>query len=195
MNAIPGLDFQHLTAAQAREIRDTVQDVFLRSYVDAIAAGDPFEAPDEFMGRFDAYTDPGRSGDFEYVLARINGKPAGQTWGWPLLPNSTWWPALRLDDPAIDRAEFTAETGSRTFALSEIMVCAEYAGQGLARAMQDELLGGRTEQRATLLVDPVNDRAYARYLRWGWMKVGTLRPHWPDAPNFDVLMRDLRRAE
>ncbi|MFB8004905.1 GNAT family N-acetyltransferase [Nocardia sp. NPDC056000] len=192
MNAISRLDFQHLTAAEARQIRDTVRDVFQRSYVEAIASGDPFEAPDEFMGRFDAYTDPARSGDFEYVLARVDGKPAGQTWGWPLLPNTAWWPALVLDDPKVDRNGFIEETGNRTFALSEIMVCTEFTGRGLARAMQDELLGGRPEQRATLLVDPANDRAYARYLRWGWGKVGTLRPHWPDAPNFDVLIRELR---
>ncbi|WP_334026338.1 hypothetical protein [Nocardia terpenica] len=38
---------------------------------------------------------------------------------------------LQLDDPDIDFEEFTAEDGLRTFALSEIMVCSDYAGQGV----------------------------------------------------------------
>lgn len=187
--SFPGLEFQHFTASQARRHRDLVEDVFRRSYVEAIESGDPFESPAAFMERFDAYTAPSRSSGFVLVLAHVDGKPAGQTWGWPLVPGSAWWQHLVLDDG--DLAEFTAETGRRTFALSEIMVCAEYAGRGLARRLHDELLGSRTESRATLLVDPANQRAYGRYLSWGWQRVGTLRPSWDDAPEFDVLLRDL----
>ncbi|WP_280421152.1 GNAT family N-acetyltransferase [Nocardia carnea] len=183
------MTFEHYTAAQARDIRDTVEDIYRRSYVDAIASGDPFDSPAEFMRRFDAYTHPDRSRGFELVVATVDGAPAGQSWGWPLQPGAAWWGGLQLDDGELE--EFTAETGSRTFALSEIMVCSEHAGQGLARALHDELLGGRPEQRATLLVEPDNDRAYARYRKWGWSRVGSLRPGWEDAPTFDVLIRDL----
>ncbi|MGX1811020.1 GNAT family N-acetyltransferase [Nocardia sp. NPDC055321] len=186
-----GLRFQHLTAARAREQSETVEDVFRRSYVEAIDAGDPFEAPAEFMRRFDAYTNPTRAGDFELVFAYLDGKAVGQTWGWPLVPDTVWWRISRLEIADDDLAAFITETGDRTFALSEIMVCSEYAGRGIARALQDELLGGRGEQRATLLVDPQNARAYERYSRWGWRKVGTMRPDWPDAPTFDVLVRSL----
>ncbi|WP_327145388.1 GNAT family N-acetyltransferase [Nocardia sp. NBC_01327] len=186
-----GLSFQRLTASQAREQRETVEDVFRRSYVEAIDAGDLFEAPAEFMHRFGAYTSPTRAGDFELVFAYLDGKPVGQTWGWPLLPDTIWWQISRLDIADTDLAAFTHETGNRTFALSEIMVCNEYAGRGIARALQDELLNGRREQRATLLVDPQNSRAYNRYSRWGWRRVGTMRPDWPDAPTFDVLVRSL----
>lgn len=109
--------------------------------------------------------------------------------GWPLQHDAAWWDALVLDEG--DPAEFTAETGARTFALSEIMVSAEHTGQGLARALHDELLRGRTEQRATLLVNPDNERAYARYRKWGWYRVGRQRPSWEGSPVFDVLMREL----
>jgi hypothetical protein len=71
------------------------------------------------------------------------------------------------------------------------MVCVEYTGRGLAHALHDKLLAGRTEQRATLLVNPGNESAYARYRKWGWCRVGWQRPDWDDAPRFDVLMRDL----
>ncbi|MBF6135896.1 GNAT family N-acetyltransferase [Nocardia otitidiscaviarum] len=190
---IEGLAFRHCSATQARELRDVVEDIYRRSYVDAIASGDPFDSPTEFMHRFDAYTDPGRGSGFELVMATVHGETAGQTWGWPLPPNTRWWEGLTLDEGDIDA--FTVEDGARTFALSEIMVCQEYTGHGLARRLHDELLGSRSEQRATLLVEPDNTRAYAAYRKWGWRKVGSLRPHWPDAPQFDVLLYPLTPSE
>ncbi|WP_067653059.1 GNAT family N-acetyltransferase [Nocardia harenae] len=182
-------EYARYDAAGARRIRGTVQDVYERAYADAIASGEPFEQPDAFMGRFDAYTDPSRAGEFELVIRSDGGVPVGQAWGWALSERSGWWGGLTLDNG--DLGSFTAEDGARTFALSEIMVAKEHAGRGLARGLHDELLRGRGESRATLLVDPVNDRAYDRYRRWGWRRVGTLRPSWPDAPTFDVLILPL----
>ncbi|WP_039799651.1 GNAT family N-acetyltransferase [Nocardia araoensis] len=186
------INFQRYPVAQARALRDEVETIFRDSYVDAIESGDEFESPEAFMHRFDAYTDPDRPGAFELVIARLDGEPCGQAWGWPLTAKTRWWDGLELDQG--DQASFTAENGSRTFALSEIMVRKQFTGKGIARALHDELLEGRSEQRATLLVRPDNHRAYDNYRRWGWHRVGTLRPDWPDAPRFDVLMRDLRQA-
>lgn len=181
------LTFQRYTAIEARRIRGTVEQVYRRSYVDAIATDQPFSAPTEFMHRFLAYTAPGNG--FEMVVARVDGEAVGQAWGWPLTAESKWWNNLHLDEGS--REDFTAEDGARTFALSEIMVRADFTGRGIARALHDQLLDSRNEQRATLLVDPDNTRAYDTYLRWGWHRVGTLRPSWPDAPQFDVLIREL----
>jgi ribosomal protein S18 acetylase RimI-like enzyme len=186
-----GLTLEHHTAAEARELRATVEDIYRRSYVDAIASGHLFDSPTEFMTRFDAYTSPARSSGFAYILARIGDVPVGQIWGWPVVSGSRTWEGLHLETGE-DAAAFTAEDGTRTFALSEIMVCAEHAGRGIARALHDELLRSRPERRGTLLVEADNERAYGRYLQWGWRKVGWLRPNWPDAPRFDVLIRDLR---
>ncbi|MFC9893766.1 GNAT family N-acetyltransferase [Nocardia sp. NPDC127579] len=186
----PAIEFHHYTAAQAREQRRTVEDIYRASYIDAIESGDEFETPDAFMHRFDAYTDPDRGDGFELVVAVIDGKPCGQTWGWPLQKSTAWWGGLSLDDG--DPAEFTEEDGARTFALSEIMVRSADTGKGVARALHSELLDGRPEQRATLLVRPTNTRAYQTYLRWGWHRSGSLLPSWPDAPTFDVLIRELR---
>ncbi|MEV6324246.1 GNAT family N-acetyltransferase [Nocardia sp. NPDC051787] len=186
---IEGIDFQHYTAAQARQLREEVERIFRDSYVDAIESGEEFESPEAFMHRFDAYTDPARAGAFELVIARIDGEPCGQAWGWPLTAKTGWWSGLQLDEG--DQTEFTAENGSRTFALSEIMVRKPFTGRGIARALHDELLAARPEQRATLLVRPDNQGAYDNYRRWGWYRVSVLRPSWPDAPQFDVLMREL----
>ncbi|WP_063066425.1 GNAT family N-acetyltransferase [Nocardia violaceofusca] len=187
--SIDGLTFQHYTAAEARGARGQVEQIFRDSYTDAIESGEGFEAPDAFLNRFDTYTDPTRGQGFDLVIARIGDEPVGQAWGWPLKPDTRWWSGLELD--AGDLVTFTAENGNRTFALSEIMVRKKFTGRGIARALHDELLSARPEQRATLLVRPDNDRAYRRYMRWGWSRVGTLRPTWPDAPKFDVLIRQI----
>ena len=124
-----------------------------------------------------------------YVIASLNGEPVGQTWGWPLDQERAagWWNGL-VEEP---EPEFTVEDGKRTFALSEIMIRRPYTGQHFAHALHDELLNGRHETRATLLVNPTNETAYRIYLRWGWHKTAQLRPAWPDAPMFDVLMLPL----
>lgn len=183
--SIDGLTFQHYAAAEARAVRDQVEQIFRDSYIDAIESGEEFEAPEAFMHRFDTYTDPSRTG-FELVMARTADEPVGQAWGWPLGGNSKWWSGLQLDEG--DAEAFTYETGSRTFALSELMVRKKFTGKGIARSLHDELLHNRAEARATLLVRPDNTRAYETYLRWGWKKVGALRPDWPSAPRFDVLI-------
>lgn len=71
------------------------------------------------------------------------------------------------------------------------MVRASFTGRGIARALHDQLLRERSEARATLLVRPGNTTAYRAYLRWGWTKATELRPPWPDAPLFDVLILPL----
>jgi ribosomal protein S18 acetylase RimI-like enzyme len=188
--SVEGLTFRRFDAVQARAVADAVEDIYRHSYVDAIASGDPFDAPETFMMRFRSYTSRDDSG-FAMIHALVEGQPVGQIWGWPLPPKAAFWGGLALDDATEDMEAFTAETGHRTFGLSEIMVKADYAGHGVAWALHDELFRDRPEQRAGLLVESDNTRAYERYRAWGWNRVGKLRPNWPDAPLFDVLIRDL----
>jgi GNAT superfamily N-acetyltransferase len=181
------VSFRRYRAEEARAIRAQVEDVYRSSYARAIASGDPFDSVDAFMLRFDSYTS---SQVFDLVVAYDGPQGVGQTWGWPLGPAATttgWWSGL-LAEP---EAGFTSEDGKRTFALSEIMVKAEYTGQGIAHALHDELLSHREEQRATLLVEPDNTTARRAYLHWGWAQVGQLRPRWEHAPLFDVLILQL----
>jgi GNAT superfamily N-acetyltransferase len=180
----PDLTFRRYGPDEARAIRATVEMIYRDSYTEAIERGDPFDSPDAFMHRFDAYTQ-GRA--FDLVVAYADSEPAGQTWGWPLSPGSKWWDGLDHEpEPG-----FTAEDGQRTFALSEIMVRQRWTGRGVAHALHDELLGARHEKRATLLVEPDNPVAYRAYTAWGWRKAGQLRPAWPDAPLLDVLILPL----
>jgi len=176
--------FRRYDADRARAIRSDIELVYRGSYGDAIASGDPFDSVDAFMRRFDAYTS---APVFDLVVAYQEGRPVGQTWGWPLGRSTGWWSGL-LSEPETD---FTVEDGARTFALSEIMVCAGCVGQGIAHALHDELLGARPERRATLLVEPDNTNARRAYLHWGWRHVAQLRPGWDHAPLFDVLVLPL----
>lgn len=180
----PGLELRRLSADEACQARSTAELVYADAYATLIASGDPFESLDASMARFDSYV---ANPLLDLVMAYQDGEPVGQIWGWPLASGSRWWEGL-TSEPEPD---FTTEDGTRTFGLSEIMVRQRWTGRGIAHALHDELLAGRHEQRASLLVDPHNSTAYRAYLRWGWQKVSQLRPHLPGAPLFDVLILPL----
>ena len=178
------LVFRRYGPEDARAVRGTVEKIYRDSYSEQ-QQEDPFSSGGRWMSRFDAYTTaPG----FELVIAYTDdGEAVGQAWGWPLGAESKWWAGLAAEpEPG-----FTREDGMRTFALSEIMVRRPCTGQGIAHALHDELLHGRSEQRAALLVRPANTFAYRAYSRWGWRPVAQLRPDWPNAPLFDVLILPL----
>jgi len=181
------LEFRRLDAAAAREARGVVEAVFRDAFWEDLEAGDPFDTPEAFMGRFDAYAS---NPLLDLVIAFEAGEAVGAAWGWPLGEGSRWWDGLESEpEPG-----FTAEDGTKTFAFSEIMVVRGYTGRGVAHGLHDELLRGRPERRATLLAEPENVNAYRAYVRWGWRAVAKLRPPWPDAPVFDVLMLPLPLA-
>lgn len=177
--------FRRYNADDARQLRDVVETIYARSYVEAIASGDPFDSVEAFMHRFDSYA---ANPSFDLVVAYQDDEAIGQAWGWPLGEHTKWWDGLLTELPDPD---FTRETGSRTFALSEIMVSQENTGKGVAHNLHDYLLSQRSELRATLLVEPDNTRAYRAYLRWGWRKIGQLRPGWENSPTWDALVLDL----
>ena len=181
----PALEFRRYGAEAARAARDIVEEIYRDAYAEVIASGEPFDSTEAFMDRFESYTGRGRG--FDLVIAFAGGEPAGQAFGWPLAAGTAWWDGIdREPEPG-----FTEEDGKRTFAFSEIMVRHRWTGRGIAHALHDELLRGRDEKRATLLVEPDNETAYRAYLRWGWRKAGQLRPAWPGAPLFDVLILPL----
>jgi GNAT superfamily N-acetyltransferase len=183
---VPGLVFRRYNAAGARTIRPGVESIFKDAYSEVISSDNPFDSTEAFMQRFDAYTS---RGGFDLVVGYDRDLPVGQAFGWALdeRASARWWAGLTSEpEPG-----FAKEDGKRTFALSEIMVCSKWTGQGIGHALHDQLLSARHEQRAALLVEPDNDTAYRAYLRWGWHKVAQLRPRWLGAPLFDVLILPL----
>lgn len=155
-------------------------------HVDARAEliGQPFYSAERFGERLDAYAaDPG----FDLVTGHVGDTLVGYAFGGPLSAHTRWWAGLR------DAADLgvTRETGSRTFAFREFVMRKAYQRRGYGHQLHDVLLGGRPEERATLLVQGDNP-ARALYLRWGWRVAGQVQP-FPDSPVFDALLRDLRR--
>jgi hypothetical protein len=176
--------FRHYHGEGAQALRETVALVHRESYFSEIASGKPFNQPEPYMQRFDAYA--ARPG-YRHVICYIDHESVGQAWGWPI---------ERPTDPASWQIagfglEPVDEAARRTFVLSEIMVRQAWIGRGIAHALHDELLLPCTEKLAELFVSPANTRAYRAYLKWGWLKVTQVRPDLPDAPVFDVLVLPL----
>jgi GNAT superfamily N-acetyltransferase len=161
---------------------DTLICVYAEIY--AHKADDPFYSVERFADRFRAHISrPG----YELVTAYLNGTLVGYAYGVPLAPQTRWWQGLREPLPEA----MLTETGDRTFALNEIMVREPWRRRGVATRLHDELMAGRDEERATLLVEPSNAPAKSAYLRWGWRVIGQLQP-FPDSPVYDSMLLDLQ---
>ena len=112
-----------------------------------------------------------RQPGFALAEARHGGYLVGYASGMPLRPSTSWWRDLTTPLPP----EVTAEHPGRTFALTELLVRASWRRQGIGRDLHELLLGGRTEERATLTVPPGAGAAQAAFRSWGWRKVARAR--------------------
>ncbi len=89
----------------------------------------PFNSVERFDERLAGYAS--RDG-WEVVIAYQADEPAGYIFGSPLMRGSLWWSSMRQPQPD----EFTQETGSRTFAVQEVLVREAFrstAGAGTSR--------------------------------------------------------------
>lgn len=164
-------------------LRDEIVDVHADARADLL--DQPFYSRKRFAERLDAYAADLR---FDLVGGYVDNVLVGFAFGSPLPERTRWWAGLVGDpDPELIR-----ETGTRTFAFREIVVRAAHQRRGNGHRLHDQLLGGRPEQRATLLVRRDNP-ARDLYLRWGWWVVGQVQP-FPDSPLFDAMLRRLRSA-
>jgi hypothetical protein len=161
------ITFRRYDAASARQIRAVVEAVYVGSYVDAIASGDPFDSVEAFMHRFDAYTS--RS-SFDSVVAYQGDEAVGQTWGWPLDERATttgWWVGL-LEEPEVG---FTWEDGRRLSLFQKLWFFEIGPGRALRmRCMTSSCSVGRSSappclsSRTTLV--PVGRTSIGDGARW-----------------------------
>jgi hypothetical protein len=146
-----------------------------------------FYQVDRYAQRLGTYSSrPG----WEVVVAYEGDEPVGYAFAVPLGSDTAWWSSMR--EPLHD--DFVREDGKRTLALNEILVRRTWRGahgSGTARAIHEELLAHRREQRVTLLVNPAlsDGRLKAVYESWGYRQIGVQQP-FPDSPVFAVMMRD-----
>jgi GNAT superfamily N-acetyltransferase len=175
------LNIEYCVASDLSVHRDELLAVYMDAYSDKLDS--TFFTPDRYWERVEAYA--ARDG-YALVLGRIDTQLVGYAMGFTLPAGSTWWSGLTTPvDPAL-----TAEDGSRTFAITYMMVRMAYRRRGYARVLHDALLRNRHEQRAALLVQPDNTAARTAYHSWHWRQIGMLQP-FPDAPLYEAMTLDL----
>ncbi|MFF0445611.1 GNAT family N-acetyltransferase [Streptomyces sp. NPDC004609] len=177
MTPHPALDLRHHDHTHAVAIRTLLLDVHDEAYE---GSDDPLAGRDAFARFVDHWS--ARDG-FACVIGYDGGQPVGYAYGAPLSSATTWW--AKVVPPLPDG--FTAETGNRTFALSELMVRAPWRGTGASRRIHDALLAPRTEQRTTLLVHKEHPKVRALYTSWGYRSVGEVVP-FPGAPDLCAMV-------
>jgi ribosomal protein S18 acetylase RimI-like enzyme len=167
---------------------EAVVDIHAEVHAGLPFGRDRYFAPDAFRERLMvAVWQP----KFELCLAETDdGQVAGLLYGWALPAHTRWWRPVAAGLPP----ELTAEDGSRSVFIQEIMVRPLWRRQGVARRMHDFFLAGRTERRGLMCVLPDNEPAVGAYRRWGWRAVVTA-PFGPGEPTFDCLVLDLRVRE
>ncbi|MQY13781.1 hypothetical protein SRB5_39350 [Streptomyces sp. RB5] len=163
------------------EIRPTLVTVYAEVYAEELRT--PFHSVERFEERLEGYASrPG----WEAVLAYEGSEVTGYAFASTLPAGSRWWSGMLKPMPE----EYTAEDGTRTLALFELMVRRPWRGTGLAHRIHEELLTGRPEQRVTLLVDPTHPKVKQLYESWSYTNAGDQRP-FPDAPLYATMVRTL----
>ncbi|MFD7456103.1 MULTISPECIES: GNAT family N-acetyltransferase [unclassified Streptomyces] len=181
------LELRHYTDVDP--VRQTIVDIHVEVRQRDFGLVGPFYSAERFDERLSAHS---AVAGWEAVVAYDGGEPAGFAYATPLGVGTRWWSAMTGPLPE----GYTVETGKRTLALNEIVVRRAWRGTGLAHRIHEELLGGRGEERVTLLVNPRagDGKVQAVYERWGYEKIGEQQP-FADSPVFASMMREpLRRG-
>ncbi len=122
--------------------------------------------------------------DFRLVVAEHDGEAVGCVYGHQLAPDTKWWDGALEPLPA-------DVTKGQTFGIVDMMVREKWRRRGIAEALHQHLLAGRTEDRATLLVNPINEPALRAYRKWGYEMVGRIQP-FADSPKYEAMIQVLR---
>ena len=124
---------------------------------------------------------------FGIALAQASNELVGFAYGFTVPPETKRWSNLtKTVSP-----ELTQEWPGRTFLLFDFAVQAAYRGFGIGRKLHDVLLGSRSEERASLSVEPPAVDTKAIHEHWGWRKVAqSIGGPTAAAPMFDVYVRD-----
>ncbi len=126
---------------------------------------------------------------FGVATASAGDELVGFAYGHRLPPTTRWWQGFLEPVPA----ELATEYDGRTFAIIDVAVRPGWRRQGIGRRLLDTLLASRSEERATLAVQPWAEESHIFYKRLGWHYVGRLPGvAGESAPFFDIYWLPLR---
>ncbi|WP_051711678.1 GNAT family N-acetyltransferase [Streptomyces sp. NRRL S-350] len=175
------LTVSYHTAADLPAVEPLLLEIYAEVYAYE-ASVDPFFSVDRFADRLRRHASAPRWG---CALGEVNGIAIGYAYGFARTATYEWG-GLLTPVPA-DQLE---ESDTRTFALCEVMVRADWRGAGIARTLHEELLSHRIEERSHLLVEEDHPRVRALYERWGYTEMGTMQPY-PDSPRYVSMWRPI----
>lgn len=126
---------------------------------------------------------------WEAVVAWDEGEPAAFIYANTLAgPDDRWWRRMNeLPEPEV--------TSVPTAAVKELMVRQGWRKTGLADRLHDSLMGSRSEQQITLMVNPEagGGKVMAIYTGWNYRPVSRVQPS-PDSPPLMAMIRPIRVA-
>jgi len=149
---------------------DPIAELYSNVYAEPPYNGGPLFTRERFLERTNRQKD---NDGFTLVTAHTGGELDGFAFGFPFPPGG-WWRGDTTPQPPAEILQ------PPKFAVIELVVRKTQRGQGLGRALMNELLDGRPEPYATLLAEP-DAPARAMYRRWGWQQIATVQPA-DDAP-------------
>lgn len=173
------------TADDARHHFDAICELY-----DEAFSVPPFVWPDIESQRHremlsEMITEPG----FGIALAECRDTLVGFVYGTTLTTATSWWDGFQ--QPV--SPDVTREWPGRTFAVIDLAVQKSARRLGIGRRLLDTLLDSRSEQRATLAVQPQAEDTHAFYRAiGGWHLVGRQDTPASVSPEFDVYIRELR---
>jgi GNAT superfamily N-acetyltransferase len=182
------VDVKHYIAADLPEIRQHILDIHVEVRHRDFGLTGPFYDVERFDERLTAYSSrPG----WTAVLGFEDDEPVGFCFGTTLGADTKWWNNMLMPLST----EVTAEDGRRTVSLNEIVVRKPWRGLSVAWQLHEAWLSHRTEQRVTLLVNPLNGdgAVQAVYEAWGYRKIGDQKP-FSDSPVFSVMLRTVKQG-
>jgi ribosomal protein S18 acetylase RimI-like enzyme len=184
MSAPGGVTVRQQDSSQAVALIDAICRLY-----DAVFSQPPFRWTDEESEHHrrslaGLVTNP----TFGLATAEAADELVGFAYGVGLAGDTAWWSRMTRSLPE----ELTVEWDGRTFAVIDLAVRQDFRKRGVGRALLDTLLANRSEERATLTVQPVATDTKAFYDHLGWQRLGTTKgPAGAVAPFFDVYLLPL----
>ncbi|MBB2947214.1 GNAT superfamily N-acetyltransferase [Actinoplanes lutulentus] len=172
---------RHSDGEEALDMRDHIVPIYAATR--AHLRDNPFYQPENFWSRL--IGTHAKTRDFDLVTAWINTTCIGYAFGSPSAADSALENQLKAAFPG-------TEPAGPVYVFREFSVDPAHQRHGHGARIHDELLRGRPERFARLLVRADNEPAQAAYRRWGWVTIGTEQPFENSSP-FDAMALEIRQ--